>query len=194
VLDAPLAPGAILLGLEVHGEIGRNAGRTRFSSNIVPALSALAGAKALSQPLFIDAPMTVMGGLDADDAVARMLGSTTLTRASRLGVYWEAYGFSRTDTVEITLTLQREGKPGLFERVSSGFGLWGDEGGRADVRWTELPGSGRTITRMEGDVPVQMRSVALDLRRQRAGRYKLEVSMKTPGGTAVTSERMLTLR
>jgi hypothetical protein len=194
VLDAPLAPGATLLGLEVRGEIGRTAGRTRFGTRIVPPLSALAGARALSPPVFVDAPPAMMGALDADAAIARMLGSTTLTRASRLGVYWEAYGFARTDTVEITLTLQREGKPGLFERVSSGFGLWGDEGGQADVRWTELPGSGRTITRWEGDVPVQMRSVSLDLRRQRGGRYRLGILMKTPSGGAVTSERVVTLR
>jgi hypothetical protein len=112
----------------------------------------------------------------------------------RIGVYWEGYGFAATDTLEITLALSREDKPGMFERVSSGFGLWGDEGGRADIRWTEVPGGGRTIVRMEGDVAVQMRSVALDLRRQRAGRYKLEVSMKTPGGTAVVNERTLVLR
>jgi hypothetical protein len=82
----------------------------------------------------------------------------------------------------------------LFERVTSGFGLWGDDGGQAEVRWTEFPGSGRTLTKMEGDVPVQMRSVSLDLRRQRGGRYRLEISMRTPTGAAVTSERVVTLR
>jgi hypothetical protein len=194
VLAATLAPGPTLLGLEVRSDGGRRAGRTRFSTTIVPPLSALAGGRAVSPAVFIDATPPEIGALDADAAVARMLGSTTLRRQSRTGVYWEGYGFSRTDTVEITLSLQREGRPGLFERVTSGFGLWGDDGGQAEVRWTEFPGSGRTLTKMEGDVPVQMRSVSLDLRRQRGGRYRLEISMRTPTGAAVTSERVVTLR
>ena len=148
----------------------------------------------MSQPLLIEPPADAMGALTAEAAVARMYGSTTFGRVRRLGIYWEAYGFAAADTVEIALALSREDKPGIFERVSGGFGLWGEEGGRADIRWTEMPGGGRTIVRMAGNVPVQMRSVALDLRRQRAGRYRLEVSMKTPGGTAVVNERTLVLR
>lgn len=194
VVDAALEAGPVLLGVELPGDLQRAAGRTRFSANIVPPLSALSGAQAVSQPLLIDPPTDDLGALPAEAAVARMFGSTTLAKARRIGVYWEGYGFATTDTVEITLALSREDKPGIFERVSSGFGLWGDEGGRADIRWTEVPGGGRTIVRMEGDVAVQMRSVALDLRRQRAGRYRLEVSMKTPGGVAVASERTLVLR
>lgn len=194
VVNAALEPGPVLLGVELAGDLQHAAGRTRFSAHIAPPLSALAGAKAVSEPLLIDPPADALGAIPAEAAVARMYGSTSFARVRRIGVYWEGYGFAATDTLEITLALSREDKPGIFERVSSGFGLWGDEGGRADIRWTEVPGGGRTIVRMEGDVAVQMRSVALDLRRQRAGRYKLEVSMKTPGGTAVVSERTLVLR
>ncbi len=194
VMEAAVAEGPVLLGVEIPGDLQHVAGRTRFSVDIVPPLSTLAGAKAVSQPLLIEPPADAMGALSAEAAVGRMYGSTTFARVRRIGVYWEAYGFAATDTVEIALALSREDKPGIFERVSGGFGLWGDEGGRADVRWTEVPGGGRTLARMEGDVAVQMRSVALDLRRQRTGRYKLEVSMKTPGGTAVVNERTLVLR
>jgi hypothetical protein len=194
VVDAALDEGPVLIGVELPGDLQHAAGRTRFSADIAPPLSALAGAKAVSQPLLIDPPPDAMGALAADAAVGRMYGSTTFARVRRIGVYWEAYGFAATDTLDITLALSREDKPGIFERVSGGFGLWGDEGGRADIRWTEMPGGGRTIVRMEGDVAVQMRSVSLDLRRQRAGRYKLEVSMKTPKGAAVVNERTLVLR
>lgn len=194
VVDAALDHGPVLLGVELPGDLQHAAGRTRFSADIAAPLSALAGAKAVSQPLLIEPPADGIGALSAEAAVARMYGSTTFTRVRRIGVYWEGYGFAATDTLEIALALSREDKPGIFERVSGGFGLWGEEGGRADIRWMEVPGGGRTIVRMEGDVAVQMRSVALDLRRQRAGRYRLEVSMKTPGGTAVVSERALVLR
>lgn len=194
VVDAAVDQGPVLLGIELPGDVEHAAARTRFSVDIAAPLSALAGARAVSQPLLIDPPADAMSALTAEAAVPRMFGSTTLARVRRIGIYWEAYGFASTDTVEIALALSREDKPGIFERVAGGFGLWGEEGGRADIRWTEVSGSGRTIVRMEGNVPVQMRSVALDLRRQRAGRYKLEVSMKTPGGTAVVGERALVLR
>ncbi|MBI2407278.1 MAG: hypothetical protein HYV19_03105 [Gemmatimonadetes bacterium] len=193
VVDHLFAEGPALVGVELPGDQGRAAARTRFSVEIAPALSAGDGERDVSQPVFVDPPPDG-GGLGADAAIARMLGSTTLSRLRRIGIYWEAYGFASSDTVEIALALSREGKPGMFERVVSGFGLWGEEGGRADVQWTELPGSGRTLTQMEGDVSVQMRSVSLDLRRQRAGRYRLDVSMKTPGGSAVVRSRALTLR
>lgn len=194
VVNAALDQGPVLLGVEIPGDLRRAAVRSRFSSDIVAPLSALAGAKAVSQPLLIEPPDEGIGALTAEAAVVRMYGSTTFTRVRRIGVYWEGYGFAATDTLEIALALSREDKPGIFERVTGGFGLWGEEGGRADIRWREVPGGSRTIVRMEGDVAVQMRSVALDLRRQRAGRYKLEVSMKTPGGTAVVGERRLVLR
>lgn len=194
VVDAALDQGPVLLGVEIPGDPRRAAVRLRFSADIAAPISGLAGAKAVSQPLLIEPPADGIGALPAEAAVARMFGSTTFGRVRRIGVYWEAYGFAASDTVEIALALSREDKPGIFERVSGGFGLWGEEGGRADIRWTEVPGGGRTIIRMEGDVAVQMRSVALDLRRQRAGRYRLEVSMKTPAGTAVLGERTLVLR
>ncbi|MDP1890885.1 MAG: hypothetical protein Q8K55_08315 [Gemmatimonadaceae bacterium] len=194
VVDAAMDPGPVLLGIEIPGDLRHAAGRTRFSADIVAPLSALAGAKAVSQPLLIEPPADGIGALTAEAAVARLFATTTFARVRRIGVYWEGYGFAATDTLELALALSREDRPGIFERVSGGFGLWGEDGGRADIRWTEVPGGGRTIVRMEGNVPVQMRSVALDLRRQRAGRYRLEVSMKTPGGTAVVSERTLVLR
>ncbi len=194
VVDAAVEQGPVLMGIELLGDLEHAAARTRFSAEIAAPLSALGGAKAVSQPLFIEPPTDAMGALTAEAAVPRMYGSMTFARVRRIGVYWEGYGFAATDTVELALALSREDKPGIFERVSGGFGLWGEEGGRADIRWTEMPGGGRTIVRMEGNVPVQMRSVALDLRRQRAGRYRLEVSMKTPGGTAVVNERTLVLR
>ncbi len=181
VVDAAVEQGPVLIGIELPGDQEHAAARTRFSADIAAPLSALAGAQAVSQPLLIEPPADAMGALTAEAAVARMYGSTTFDRVRRIGVYWEAYGFSASDTMEIALALSREDKPGIFERVSGGFGLWGEEGGR-------------TIVRMEGNVPVQMRSVALDLRRQRAGRYRLEVSMRTPGGTAVMNERTLVLR
>lgn len=194
VVSGSVSPGPTLLGVELPGDARRTAARTRFGVTVVPSLRELGRELAISQPLLIAAPDVAAGPLTAEAAVPRMLGSTTITRAQRLGIYWEAYGFAVTDTVDIRLTLSREGKPGIFERVTTGFGLWGEEGGRADVRWTEPPGGARVITQMEGNVPVQMRSVSLDLRRQRGGRYKLEVSMKTPTGTAVTGARLITLR
>jgi hypothetical protein len=124
----------------------------------------------------------------------RMYGTTTLTGARRVGIYWEAYGFAPTDTVETTVRVTREDRPGFFERLGSALHLGGGGGSAIGVRSREVPGGGRAIHRMEGEVPVQMRSLVLELSQLRRGRYRLTLVATTPDGATATSDRMIELR
>ncbi len=193
-INAPLRPGASLIGIEVPGDSTRAAARTRFGVESPKPLSALAGDRALSQPLLFEPPADARDALDADAAVSRMYGTTTFTRWRRIGVYWEAYGFAATDAVDIEVRMTREDRPGIFATIVGVLRLGREEGGSFGLRWREAPGGGGAIRRLEGDVPVQMRSVVLDISRLARGTYRLQLLVNKAGASAVTSERAFVLR
>jgi hypothetical protein len=194
VVDAPLLPGVALIGIELPGDSAHAAARTRFGIETPTPLSAQAGDLALSQPLLFDPALDARSSLDADAAVRRMYGTTTFTKWRRIGVYWEAYGFAPADAVDIEVQMVREDRPGILVRVTGFFLLGRGEGGKATLRWREEPGSSAAIHRLEGSVPVQMRSINLDISRLPRGHYQLQLSMKRDDGAAVTSERAFVLR
>ena len=194
VIDAPLLAGATLLGIEIPGDSTRAAARTRFGVEILPPLASLAGARALSVPLLDQPSDDATNALDSDAATRHMFGSTTFAGIRRIGVYWEGYGFAATDTIDLELRLNREDRPGLIARAAGAIGLGGDDGTNVDIRWREAPGSGRAIQRSEGSVPVQMRSIVLDVARLERGTYTLQLSMQRVGGLPETSKRTLVLR
>ena len=123
-----------------------------------------------------------------------MLGSTTLTKPRRVGIYWEAYGFTVNDTVDIEVQISREDRPGIFSRVFGAFRLGQERDANVGIRWREAPGNSRAIHRLEGDVPMQMRSVVLDIAGLARGSYRLQISMAGTRGTAATSDRAFAIR
>jgi len=123
-----------------------------------------------------------------------MYGSTSFTRLSRVGVYWEGYGFGANDTVEVELRVERQDRPGIVGRAIDVLGIGEARQASGALRWRDVPGSGRAIQVMEGDVPVQMRNVAVDLSRLARGTYRLKLSMQAPRRPAVSSERTFELR
>jgi hypothetical protein len=192
VVDVPLQAGPVLIGIELPGDSVRPAARTRFGTSIPEPLSALGGAQALSPPILFEPP----DGSRVSDrqAVARMYGSTSFSRRSRVGVYWEGYGFAVNDTVEVELRVERQDRPGLVGRAVAVLGV--GEARQADgaLRWSDMPGADRAIQVQEGDVPVQMRNVTIDLSGLARGSYRLTISMRTRHRPAVSSERMFELR
>ena len=195
IVDAPLQPGQALLGVEIAGDTAHPAARIRFGAHIVQPLSALPrGAHALSQPLLIAASEDATATLDADDAVARMHATTEFDRPREIGVYWEGYGFTASDTVEVEIQVAREDRPGLLARAIAAVGLSNVERTPLGLRWRDEPGSGGAIQRLEGNTPLQMRHVVLDMSQLARGSYRLTISMKTPTGPAVSSERTFTIR
>ena len=192
-LDASLREGPTLIGIEIPGDSTRAAMRARFGATIAEPLSALGSGRALSEPLLIDPPADA-ARVDDSVAVARMYGSATFAKLNRIGVYWESYGFRANDTLDVELRITREDQPNVVQRAIRVLGLGSPAGGSVGVRWREVPGSNRSIQRLEGDVPVQMRSIVVELSRLARGRYRLQLAMNRPGEAPSLSERMFELR
>lgn len=194
VVDVPLQGGVALVAIELPGDSGRPAARTRFGSSIPEPLSALGRAQALSPPILFKPPVDASAKVNDRQAVARMYGTTTFTRLSDVGVYWEGYGFGASDTVEIELSVERLDRAGFFGRVIDAIGIGAERQGGGVLRWRDVPGSESAFQIIEGDVPVQMRNVTVDFSRLGTGTYRLTLSMKTQSRPAVSSERMFELR
>jgi hypothetical protein len=92
-------------------------------------------------------------------------------------VYWETYGIAQRDSVDITVTVQQRG------------------GGNSPVAttWSE-PQPGHFVRNVPGAVPIQMRSVVINIGALPVGPYTLEMSVKKRGGVAVRSSRDFTIR
>ncbi len=194
VVDAPLAEGATLIAIEVPGDATRAAARTRFGVEILPSLASLAGNRALSDPLLYEPTDDAANTLDSEAATRRMFGTTTFTRVRRIGVYWEGYGFAATDTVDVDVQISREERPGIFAGALGVFRLGAERDGGVGMRWRELPGNSRAIQRLEGGVPMQMRSIVIDIAALGRGSYRMQISMSGTKGVPVTSDRTFVIR
>lgn len=165
------------------------AARARRAVQPPPPLSVLrAGELGISDPLFFRPADDGTTSLSAEDAISRMYGSLSLT-GTRVGIFWETYGFPATDTVETTLRLTSEDKPGILRRLGSSIGVLSAEGGEISVRWQDPRVGERSGISYAGDVPIQARSVVLDISPLKAGRYTLEVSVTRRGRPTVSSSR-----
>ena len=193
VVDQMMPVGPALIGIEFPGDSLQPAGRTRFAVDVARPLSMLQG-QALSPPLLFDPAGTTTDSVNADVAVKHMLGSTTIKATSRLGVYWEGYRFTDKDFMSVALHVVRTDKPGLFARIGSSIGVVSNDRSGVAVQWQEEPGAMRALQVREGNTPVQMRSIVLDVSQLQKGRYLLTVSMTSAGGAPVTSERAFEIR
>ncbi len=188
VVDYPLTAGKALIGIESAGNAACPALRTRFGIDVPDALASLDG-KEMSQPLLFEAKADSGTPLDADAAISRMYGTTEFHKPRTLGVYFESYNFADKDTVQIEVRMTREDKPGFFTRVGQAFRVIGRESGSIGIRWTEVAGNSRALRVREGNVPVQMRNIVLDVSRLSRGTYRLELLQGTPGNAPVGGQR-----
>ena len=196
VLQATTATGPALVGVELPGDRARpTAARTRFGIAAPPSLAAMRpGEIAVSDPLLFQPPEgtdPLPDGVDA--AIARMLTTTRLRGVRRLGLYWESYGLAAGDTVDVAVRLERRDRTGLLRRLAERLNMMTEQDGAVAVRWRE-PQPGRAAPHaIEGPVPVQSRSLVLDVSGLPAGSYWLDVSVARPGQTAVQGRRELVI-
>jgi len=194
IVDALLASGKTLLGVEISGDSTHAAARARYAVAVLPALSALHGARAVSQAVLFDPPRDAAPVVNTDAAINRMYPTTTLVGTDRIGVYWEGYGFSPTDTLDLTVRIVRKDHPSIAVRAVRVFGIGRAGDDSIGIHWREIPQNSRAIQRMEGTVPIQLRSLVLDLSKLPRGDYVLELAMNKPGEPPVLSERLFELR
>jgi len=175
-----LPRGPLLVSAEIPWDGEKRGARSRFGAKPPEPLSAMAvGTLAMSDPVLLVVPANVTElPLDADSAITLMRGSTTMSAGTNaIGVYWEAYGFNQRDSVVVTISVQR--KSGGSNAVT--------------FSWKE-PDRGHPTRVINGAVPVEMRSVIVNIAQLPAGSYTLEVSMTKPGAKPILSSREFVLR
>jgi hypothetical protein len=187
VVTAHVAAKPAVVGTEMPAaRKGDLSARTRLGVVPPSPLDALRpGETAVSDPVLIGTDDAAPPG--PDGALQRMLGSTRV-RGAKVGVYWETYGYEASDTVDVAVvitrreTLTKMRKLGMFLHVAH------DINGSVAVRWGE-PQPGHSAWSIPGVVPIQARSIRLDLSRLEPGHYNVEVQVGRKGGVPVTSSR-----
>jgi hypothetical protein len=192
-VDYPLTAGKTLIGIESPGNAACPALRTRFAIEVPDALASLK-TQELSQPLLFEASEESGAPLSADAAITRMYGTTEFHKPRTLGVYFESYNFADDDTVQLEVRMTREDKPGFFTRVAQVFKIGNRESGSIGIRWIEVPGNSRAVHVREGNVPIQMRNIVLDVSRLSRGTYRLELLQSIAGKEPVSGERRFGIR
>jgi hypothetical protein len=178
-----------VLSLELTGHgVLRSDARVRFAALTPTTLRTMSpGDVALSAPALFQARSDGERIGSAESAVRQLLPSTTLRSGRRIGLFWESYGFSDRDEVDITVQVHRLDSPGRFERIAASLGLREPESTGTEIRWRE-PHPG-TLRPFSGTVPIHGRSVMLNLAGLRAGDYVVAVSMRTNNGRSASSVR-----
>jgi hypothetical protein len=188
----PSVPQVVSLELEGSTADGRQiAARARFGIDPPrPLIAMQPGEAAISAPMLVappdgeNLPIT-----DPVVAPSRMLGTTILRAARRVGVYWETYGIDIGDTVDVSLRVERrESPPGLARRMGFWLGLAERTDGGISMRWRD-PSPERGVTTIRGRIPIQGRSVSIDISRLAPGDYAMVVSVARPGMLPISAGR-----
>lgn len=195
VLSGVILAEPALVGVEIPGR-GRDGASARLRFGLFPPSTLSAMAKnevAVSEPVLLDAGAAAGGEASAIDdagvAISRMLGSVRLKHVDRLGVFFESYGLQSGDTVDVSVRIERSTAPTTLHRIGMALRVSDDPNGAVEVKWREpQPGrSSRSIS--AGRVPVQARSLTLNIARLKRGDYTLDVTIGKPGVPPARSRR-----
>jgi hypothetical protein len=187
VLTAHIPAKPAVVGTELLAARGRTASaRTRLGVTPPIPLAALRpGETAISDPVLIatdDAPPP-----GPDNALQHMLGSTRV-RGPKVGVYWETYGYDAGDSVDVSIVIARHESLSKARRLGMLLHVAHDINGSVAVRWEE-PQPGHSAWTIPGAVPIQARSIRLDLSRIEPGHYSVQVLMGRHGGIPISASR-----
>jgi hypothetical protein len=187
VLAGHIPPAPAIVGTEVPAAHADDwSVRTRLGVVPPAPLEALSpGETAISEPVLLsgdeDLPSTPEGALQ------RMLGSTRV-RGPKMGVYWETYGYAAGDSVDVAVVITRHETLSKMRRIGMFLRVAHDINGSVAVRWGE-PQAGHSSWTIPGVVPIQARSVKIDLSRIEPGHYSVDVLIGRKGGVPVTASR-----
>ncbi len=119
----------------------------------------------------------------------RLLGTVTLGATQRrVGLYWETYGVDAGDTVTVTVAVTSDQDIGTLRRLGMTLNVASDPRRSLQIRWTEPSPQHNTRT-LVGPVPVQLRTLVLNLSQLAPGPYLLTVSIERPGRASASSQR-----
>jgi len=181
VVTAPISSKPAIVGTEVRGaRAGELSARTRFAVTPPATLASMkAGETAISDPIL----MSVADGPPPgpETALQHMLGSTRV-RGAKMGVYWETYGWTPGDSVDVAIVVTRKEQLSKLRRLGMLIRVAHDINGSVAVRWGE-PQPGHSSWTIPGVLPIQARSVYVDLSRLEPGHYSVTVLVGKHGST-----------
>ena len=181
VVLAPIPAQPAIVGAELRAaKPGELSARTRFAVAPPPPLGELKpGERVISEPILIAATDGPVPG--PENALHYMLGSTRV-RGAKLGLYWETYGWTERDSVDVAVLIARREPLSKIRRLGMLMRVAHDINGSVAVRWSE-PQPGHSAWTIPSSVPIQARSVRLDLSRLEPGHYAVTVLVNQHGST-----------
>lgn len=181
VVTANVPSKPAIVGTELLGAAkGDVSARTRFGiTPPLPLVTLRPGEAAISDPVLIETSDAPPPG--PDEALRYMLGST-IVRGAKVGVYWETYGYAAGDSVDVAVIISRHEPISKVRRLGMLLHVAHDLNGQVAVRWGE-PTPGHSSWTVPGVVPIQARSIRLDLSRIEPGHYTVQVLVGKHGST-----------
>jgi hypothetical protein len=164
--------------------------RLRYGLRPPPVLEALpADSAAVSPPLFLRIPLGAAAlPVDPESAISAMAGTHTFSKSVPLVFYWESYGLTPDDTVQVSVTVRRDDDRSAVRVVGSALGLVSALRDSISVRWTEPDGRQRMV--VPSTRAIVGRALSLDVSPLPAGDYALSVQVEhAVKGTARSSRR-----
>jgi hypothetical protein len=190
----PITPAIISIeGLGANGTLLDV--RTRFGIVPPPPLDSMReGDLELSDIAFLDTKGDSVKITEPDEALLDHMSGTMHLDAThrRIGLYWESYGVSATDNVSVSVRVGTVIEISTLQRVGMALRISDDPNRSITQRWSE-PDANRGTRTLEGSVPVQQRTLALNLAQLPPGEYALEITMQRPGGKSASKTRRFTI-
>ena len=169
--------------------------RSRFGIVPPPPLDSMqAGDLELSDIAFLDTKSDSIRITEPDEALLDHMSGTLHLDANhrRVGLYWESYGVSATENVSVTVRVGTVIEVSALQRVGMLFRISDDPNRSITQRWSE-PDANRGTRALQGPIPVQQRTLALNLSQLPPGEYAMEISMQRPAGKVASTTRRFTI-
>jgi hypothetical protein len=189
-LGATLTSKPIVLSTEIHHRtLNEPALRLRMGVHPPPTLRDMrADDVAMSMPVFLRLPNRSMPLPTEEAEIKRyMAGSTQFSRNEVLAMYWESYGLTPGDTVQVDLRIRRIDDRNVLRVIGAMFGVVASHRDSVSIKWTEPDGS-RATKLLPANVPIIARTVAIDITGIAPGEYSALIEMRK-GTTVVRGER-----
>jgi hypothetical protein len=194
-LGATLTGKPIVLSTEIHHRtLNEPALRLRMGVHPPPTLRDMrAGDVAMSMPVFLRLPNRSMPLPTEEAEIKRyMAGSTQFSRNEVLAMYWESYGITPGDTVQVDLRIRRIDDRNVLRVIGAMFGVVASHRDSVSIKWTEPDGS-RATKLLPAQIPVIARAIAIDINGIVPGEYSALIEMRK-GATVVRGERAFVVK
>jgi hypothetical protein len=174
-----------LVALELRESLASGlAVRTRFGVTPPPPISEMKPGEMALSDIAVLRPLEPGVGLprEAESVLDRMYGSTRLENIRSLGLYWETYGVSSTDTLHVAVRMMKLESRGILSR------LLGRRPSESTVRWNDGMRGRGSVAVAPGATG---RYVTLTLPSSAPGSWNIEVTMATASGRTASASRSI---